>query len=384
MRKNYDVVIIGGGIQGLALAYYLARDSSLRVALFEKSYLGSGASGRNGEMIRSAFGSREWIGLWDKSLKLWENLAAELNFNVMFTRHGYLILATNDHEFEGLQQNLITQHEFGLATTILDAADVLRLIPKINPATVAGGLLQTNAGFARHDAAIWGYARAARRLKVNIFPFTEVTDIVVESGRVRAVKTERGDVETRTVINAAGAHDKRIAQMAGLDLPTEAQRVEIMVTEPLKPFLHKAVSAPGMLCYMHQSARGEFIGGASEDDFVPSASMKNSLGTTCAIAGKYVRLFPRLAGVRMMRQWTGLTSQTPDHAPIIGPVAGIEGFILCVGWAGYGFMGGPGGGKALSEYIISGQLPPEIRPFDLERFKTGKLVYEPAIIKKEH
>jgi len=135
---------------------------------------------------------------------------------------------------------------------------------------------------------------------------------------------------------------------------------------------------------MHQSARGEFIGGAEKDYFVPSTSMRNSLGTTYAIASKYVRLFPRLAGVRMMRQWTGLTCQVPDHGPIIGPVPEIEGFILSVAWSGYGFMGGPGGGKALSEYIITGEVPPEIRPFNSERFKTGELVIEPAIIKKEH
>ena len=384
MRKHYDVVIIGGGIQGLSLAYYLARDGSRRVVVFEKNYLGSGASGRNGEMIRSAFGSREWIGLWDKSLQLWENLAAELGFNVMFTRHGYLVLAKNPEEFEGCRRNKETQQEFGLATSVMDAEDVTRLIPAINPDMVAGGLLQTNAGFARHDAAIWGYAQAAQRLKVDIFPFTEVTDIVVKSGRVQAVKTSRGDVETRTVINAAGAQDQRISQMVGLELPPVAHRVELMVTEPLKPFLPKAVSAPGLLCYMHQSARGEFIGGAERDDFVPSTSMKNSLGTTCAIAKKYVRLFPRLAGARMMRQWTGLISQTPDHAPIIGPVPEIEGFLLSVAWSGYGFMGGPGGGKALAEYIISGQAPSEIRPFNAQRFKTGELVIEPAIIRKEH
>ena len=384
MRKHYDVVIIGGGIHGLSLAYYLARDVSKRVVVFEKNYLGSGASGRNGEMVRSAFGSREWIGLWDKSLQLWENLAAELGFNVMFTRHGYLILATTPEEFEGYRQNRQTQQEFGLATTIVDAEDVIKMIPAINPDLVAGGLLQTNAGFARHDGAIWGYAQAARRLKVDIFPFTEVTDIVVKSDSVQAVKTTRGDVETGIVVNAAGAHDQKIAQMVGLELPTEIYRVEIMVTEPLKPFLSKAVSAPGMLCYMHQSTRGEFIGGAERDDFAPSASMKNSLGTTCAIAAKYVRLFPQLASVRMMRQWTGLLSMTPDHAPILGPVPEIEGFILSVSWAGYGFMGGPGGGKALSEYILDGKIPPEMRPFNAERFKKGELVFEPAIIKREH
>jgi sarcosine oxidase, subunit beta len=384
MRKYYDVVIIGGGIQGLSLAYYLARDSSQRVVVFEKSYLGSGASGRNGEMIRSAFGSREWIGLWDKSLQLWEDLAVELGFNVMFTRHGYMILATNPAEFDGLKKNQKTQRELGLTTTLLDAEDVRRLIPAMNPDVVAGGLLQANAGFARHDAAIWAYERAARRLGVDIFPFTEVIDVVVQSGRVQAVKTSAGEVETRTVVNAAGAHDRRIAQMVGLELPTVAHRIEIMVTEPLKPFLSKAVSAPGLLAYMHQSARGEFIGGAERDDFVPSTSMRNSLGTTCAIAAKYVRLFPQLTGARMMRQWTGLISQTPDHAPIIGAVSEIEGFFLSVAWSGYGFMGGPGGGKALSEYILSGDLPPEIRPFNAKRFETGELVIEPAIIKKEH
>lgn len=384
MREHYDVVIVGGGIQGLSLAYYLARDSSQRVVVFEKSYLGSGASGRNGEMIRSAFGSRQWIGLWDKSLQLWENLAAELGFNVMFTRHGYMILATNPEEFDGLKQNQKTQRELGLTTTLLDAENVMRLIPPMNPDVIAGGLLQSNGGFARHDAAIWGYARAARRLGVDIFPSTEVMDIVVKSGRVQSVKTSGGEVETRTVVNAAGAHDQIISKMVGLDLPTEVHRIEIMVTEPIKPFLPKAVSAPGLLCYMHQSARGEFIGGAEKDDFVPSTSMKNSLGTTCAIAGKYVRIFPQLAGVRMMRQWTGLVSQTPDHAPIMGPVPEIDGFILSVAWGGYGFMGGPGGGKALSEYIITGQVPPEIRPFNAMRFNTGELVIEPAIIRKEH
>ena len=155
-----------------------------------------------------------------------------------------------------------------------------------------------------------------------------------------------------------------------------------MVTEPIKPFLPIAVSAPGLMLYMHQSARGEFIGGGEREDFAPSNSMKNSIGTTRAIASKYVRLFPGLCGVRMMRQWAGLICGTPDHAPILGPVPEIEGFILSVGWGGYGFMGGPGGGKALAEFIISGEVPPEIRPFNLQRFKTGELIKEPAIIKR--
>lgn len=380
MRKNYDVVIVGGGIQGLSLAYYLARDGLSRVAVFEKSYLGSGASSRNGQMIRSAFGSTEWIRLWDKSLRLWENLAHELNYNVMFTRHGYLVLATAPEQLELFRINSKRQQNFGLKTSLLDAQEIVKLIPAINPELVAGGNLQLNAGVARHDATIWAYTKAARNLNVDIFPFTEVVDIELKSGVVQGVRTSRGDVETRIVVNAAGAHDRRIAAMAGLDLPSQIYTNEIMVTEPIKPFLPIAVSVPGLRAYMHQSTRGEFVGGAERENKPPGNSMKSSLAGTRDIVRKYVRLYPGLAGVKLMRQWVGLISATEDHSPILGPVAGIEGFILSVGWGGYGFMGGPGGGKSLAEFILSGEVPPEIRPFNLERFKTGALVKETALL----
>ncbi len=380
MRKNYDVVIVGGGIQGLSLAYYLARDGLRRIAVFEKSYLGSGASGRNGQMIRSAFGSKEWIRLWDKSLRLWENLAHELNYNVMFTRHGYLVLATAPEQLELFRTNSKRQQDFGLKTCLLDAQEIVKLIPAINPDLVAGGNLQLNGGVARHDAAIWAYTKAARNLNVDIFPFTEVVDIVLKSGVVQGVRTSRGDVETRIVVNAAGAHDRRIAAMAGLDLPSQIYTNEIMVTEPIKPFLPIAVSVPGLMAYMHQSTRGEFVGGAERENKPPGNSMKSSLAGIRDIVRKYVRLYPGLAGVKLMRQWVGIISITEDHSPILGPVPEIQGFILSVGWGGYGFMGGPGGGKSLAEFILNGEVPPEIRPFNLERFKTGDLVEETAIL----
>ncbi|MEJ2727805.1 MAG: FAD-dependent oxidoreductase [Deltaproteobacteria bacterium] len=174
MKPNYDVVIIGGGVQGLSLAYNLAKNGTGKIAVFEKSYLGSGASSRNGEMLRSAFASKEWIRFFDKSLQLWETLASELDFNVMYTRCGYLILASTPKEFELCCTNVETQQSFGLKTELLTSKDVRRLIPAINPEMAAGGILQKNGGFARHDAAVWAYARSAQRLKVDIFPFTEV------------------------------------------------------------------------------------------------------------------------------------------------------------------------------------------------------------------
>jgi sarcosine oxidase subunit beta len=245
---------------------------------------------------------------------------------------------------------------------------------------VAGGNLQLNGGVARHDATIWAYAKAARNLNVDIFPFTEVVDIVLKSGVVQGVRTSRGDVETRIVVNAAGAHDRRIAAMAGLDLPTQIYTNEIMVTEPIKPFLPIAVSVPGLSAYMHQSTRGEFVGGAERENKPPGDSMKSSLAGIRDIVRKYVRLYPGLAGVKLMRQWVGIISVTEDHSPILGPVPEIQGFILSVGWGGYGFMGGPGGGKSLAEFILSGEVPLEIQPFNLERFKTGALVKDTALL----
>ena len=206
MKHHYDIVIIGGGVQGLALAYNLAKNKFGSIAVIEKSFIGSGASGRNGELLRSAFASEDWIRFFDKSMQLWETLSSELDFNVMYTRCGYLVLASTPAELELCRSNLKTQHDFGLRTELLDTKDVRKLIPALNPEMISGGTFQTNGGFARHDAVVWAYARAARRLQVNIFPYTEVNGIHVESGGVASVITSKGQIETTMVVNAAGGH----------------------------------------------------------------------------------------------------------------------------------------------------------------------------------
>jgi len=380
MKKKYDVVIVGGGVQGLSLAYNLARYGLHRVAVLEKSYIGSGASGRNGEMIRSAFASEEWIRLFDKSLRIWETLSGELDFNVMFTRHGYLILASTSEEMAACQNNIKRQNELGIGTRLVDAEEVINLIPALNTQVVTGGIFQSDGGFARHDAVVWAYARAARRLKVDICPFTEVIDIVVKSGKVLGVKTTQGDIETRTVVNAAGAYARRVAGMIGVELPLEIYRLEMMVTEPLKPFLRVALSSPHMMGYMHQTTRGEFAGGAEPENFSPYTGLKSTLVAAQDMARKFVFLFPGLYGARLMRQWAGVVSKTPDRGPLLGAVEEVEGFILSVGWGGYGFMGSPAGGKLMAQLIINGEAPAEIRPFSPKRFKTGELITESTII----
>ncbi len=378
LRKTYDVVIVGAGIQGLALAYNLARCGMPAVVVLDKSHVGSGASSRNGEMIRSAFASEEWIRFFSKSIEIWETLADELDFNVMFTRCGYLVLASTVDELEACLTHVKLQKTFGLQTRLLNADEVVTLIPAINPMMVSGGILQPNGGFARHDAALWAYARAASRLKVDIFPFTEVTDIVVKSGAVRAVKTSLGEIETDTIVNAAGGHAGRIAEMVGLNLPSQTYRLEMIATEPLKPFLPLALSSPHTLSYMHQSTRGEFVGGAEVKSLAPSKSLRSSLEATRDMAGKFIRLFPGLSNVRLMRQWAGIVDMAPDVSPVLGPVEEVDGFILDCGWV-YGFMGAPAAGKLLADYISTGEIPLEIRPFGFERFRTGKLIRDSSL-----
>jgi sarcosine oxidase, subunit beta len=379
MQNTYDVVIIGGGVQGLSLAYNLARKGLKNVVVVEKSYIGSGASGRNGEMIRSAFGSEEWIRLFDRSLQLWETLSDELDFNVMFTRCGYLVLASTPDELEACRNHMRLQKKFGLHTQLLDHADVTKSIPSLNPEMAAGGILQPGGGVARHDAVVWAYEQAAFRLGVDILPFTEVKGIIIRNNVVGGVETTRGCIATRTMVNAAGGHAKMVAAMAGIKLPTEVYRLEMLVTEPLKPFLPLAVSSPNTLSYMHQTTRGEFAGGAESADSEPRKSLRSSAEATQDMARKFIGLFPGLRAVKMMRQWGGIVDMASDISPLLGPVPEIEGFVLDCGWV-YGFMGSPAAGSFLAEFILTGDVPPEILPFSLSRFKDGKPILDPSLV----
>ncbi len=381
MKKNYDIVIIGGGAQGLSLAYNLAKQGLTDVAVLDRSYPGSGASGRNGEMIRSAFASTEWIRFFDAGLRIWETLSRELRFNLMFNRRGYLILATTPEELTVCRSGLELQKSFGLKTFSLDEHEIRKLVPALNPDMIRGGIMQPDAGFARHDALVWAYGQAAGRLGVDIFSYTTVTGIQIKNEEVKSITTTKDVIETPVVVNAAGGQSGEIAEMAGVKLPSDTYCLEMMVTEPLKPFLNPALASLNIMGYMHQSTRGEFCGGADLEKFEPTTSLKSTWLLTRDMARKFVRLFPGLAGVRLMRQWGGLVDMTEDIAPVLGPVPGIKGFILDCGWV-YGFMGAPAAGKFLADYMLSGEMPDEIAPFGLERFKTGKLVHDQSLLLK--
>ncbi len=377
--RSYDVVIVGGGVQGLALAYELCRRGVTSVAVLDRSWPGSGASGRNGEMIRSAFASTEWSRLFHHSLARWARLSAELDFNVLFSPTGYLILASTEDEVRRCAQDAATHARLGIDTEVLDARAARRLLPAANPDLVFGGLLQPRAGFAHHDAVVWAYLRAAARLGAHVFPGVEVHAVSTAAGRVTGVRTSRGPISAGAVVNAAGAAAGQLNQTAGVRLPLVQARLEMIVTEALKPFLRHAVASPHLLGYCHQTGRGEFVGGTE----LPRTDETGSLNATYELlrdmARKWVRLFPALAGVRLLRHWAGTVSEAPDLAPVIGTAPGISRFYLTIGWV-YGFMAAPASADLLAEQIVTGHVSPLIEPFSAQRLLDGRLISESSLV----
>jgi sarcosine oxidase subunit beta len=377
LRDRYDVVIVGGGIQGIALGYELAKLGVTGIAVLDAAWPGAGASGRNGEMIRSAFSSVEWCRLFDHCLTRWHGLSAELDFNTLFTPAGYAVLAADEQEAQSLRDQLPRHRELGLRSEWLDAAGARAMIPAAAPELVQGALWQDHGGFAHHDAVLWGYARAAARAGVEIHADAAVEAIAVSAGRVEGVTVRGRRIATPLVVNAAGAFAREVAAMAGVALPTQRLLLEILVTESLQPFLRPAVASLALMGYCHQTSRGEFVGGTEWKAEHPSDEIGVTLEGLRDMASKWVRLFPQLAGVRVVRHWSGLVDQTPDLAPVLGPAPGVEGFVLDCGWI-YGFMGAPAA-ELLARSIVDGRLDPIIEPFAVDRLYEGRLIEEGAL-----
>jgi sarcosine oxidase subunit beta len=381
LRSSYDVVIVGGGVHGLALAHGLADRGIRNVAVLEARWPGSGASGRNGELIRSAFGTPEWIQFYEHSVKLWHQLSAKLDFNVLFTAGGYTVIASNEEDVGRCKTAVARQQELGVQTRLITADEVRELVPAISPEVVSGGYHQADGGYAHHDAVVWGYAQAAARLGVEIHPYTTVEQVLTEGGKVTGVVTNRGRTSAPIVVNAAGAFSQEIAALAGVDLPLERFRIEAIVTESVEPFMRPAISLITLHGYAHQTSRGEFIGGTEFALPDKSDSLQVTWPMLVDMAQKFVRVIPQLAGVRVARHWAGLVSQAADLASVLGPVPELEGFWLSCGWL-YGFMGAPASGDLLAESIATGRVHEWVAPFGIERLRTGKLIADETLIQK--
>jgi sarcosine oxidase subunit beta len=380
LNNQYDVVIIGGGVHGLACAYYLAKNHGItNVAVLEKSYIGSGGSGRNTAIIRSNYLTPEGILFYDESVKLYEDLADVLDFNVMFSQRGHITLAHTDASLRTMRWRAEVNQIQGVNSRIIFPDEIKKLVPFMDVSDhprypVLGALYHPPGGVIRHDAVVWGYAHDADKRGVHIHQQTEVTGIEVEKNRVVGVKTNRGIIKTGTVLNATAGWCTLIADMAGVKLPIETRPLQACVTEPLKPFLDMVIVSGTLHFYLSQSDRGELVMGAEVDPFT-SYSMDSTLSFMEGLAGHVLELFPSLAKVRMLRQWAGLCDMTPDYSPIMG-FTPVEGFLVDVGWGTYGFKAGPVSGKRMAELIATNHTPELIAPFSYDRFFSGQLVGE--------
>ncbi len=373
-----EVVIVGAGIQGLSLAYELGRRGFRDVVVLDRSWPGSGASTRNGEMIRSAFASPEWTGLFDVALRRWHVLADELGAPTGFTAAGYLLLATTDEEAERLAGYAERHRQYGLATRLLDADETLAAAPALAPDQVRAGLLQADGGYGDHNLALFAFAAAAGRGGAGVHPYVEATAIRVDGGRVTGVETTAGPISTPRVVLAAGPSTPRLAALAGLEVGTRTVHLEAIATERLEPFLGPALAMLHVLGYGHQTPRGEFVGGTEQTEMARTEDVESNLYYLRDIAQKFVRVLPRLAGARLVRHWGGLLDTAPDMAPVLGPTE-IDGLVLDAGWT-YGFVGAPAGGLLLAEYLATGQVPPPLAPFLPERLVSGRFIEEGSLV----
>jgi len=380
LKASYDVVIIGAGVHGLAAAYYLARNHGITdVAVLDRGYLGGGNSGRNTAIVRSNYLTPEGVRFYDRSVKLYERLSSELNFNVMFSQSGHLTLAHTDSSLRTMRWRAEVNKLEGVRSEVIDPQEIKRLVPALDVSQnvrypIVGALYHEPGGIIRHDAVNWGYARGADAYGVHIHQRTEVTGIDVDNERVVSVRTTRGKIATRHVLNCTAGSSSVVAAMAGVTLPIVTLPLQAAVTEPIKHFLGAVIVSGTLHVYVSQTDRGELVFGASVDPF-GSYSMRGSLEFTEELAGQVLELIPAIAKVRIVRQWAGLCDMTADFSPVMG-VTPVEGFYVDVGWGTYGFKAGPVSGETMAQLVASGKTPELIAPFSLARFAEGRLVGE--------
>jgi sarcosine oxidase, subunit beta len=381
-NPSYDIIIVGGGGHGLAAAYYLAKNHGVtRVAVIERGWIGGGNTGRNTTIVRSNYLYPESARLYDFSLKLYEDLSQALNFNIMLSQRGLVLLAHSRHDLDAMSRWANAMRMNGIAAELLTREQVGALAPALDLSPrarlpVLGGFTQRRAGTARHDAVAWGYARAASALGVDIIQNCEVVDFIKEGGRVVGVNTNRGRIRAERVGIAAAGHSSVLAKLAGFRLPVTSYALQAMVSEPIKPLLDTVILSPGTGAYVSQSDKGEIVMGAMLDLF-PSYAQRGSFAITQAVIAATLALFPSFSRLNLMRQWAGIVDVVHDSSPIIGPTPIPNLYINC-GWGTGGFKAIPVGGWTLAHVLATGHSHPLAEPFQLERFITGRLVDEAA------
>lgn len=388
-KSSYDILIIGGGGHGLATAYYLAKEHGIsNVAVLEKGWIGGGNTGRNTTIIRSNYLFDESAALYNHAHKLWSGLSQDLNYNVMFSPRGVLMLAHTVHDVQSIKRHVHANQLNGIDNQWLDRGEVEEFCPQLNMSSTArfpivGAALQRSGGTARHDAVAWGFARAASGRGVDIIENCAVTAIQRKpDGSVSGVETTRGSIAANRVAIVTAGRSSTVAAMAGIRLPIESSPLQALVSEPTKPVLNCVVMSNTVHGYVSQSDKGELVIGAGSDAYV-SYSQAGSGHVSAQAIEAVCELFPQFARMRMLRNWAGIVDLTPDRSPIIGktPVPGL--FVNC-GWGTGGFKAIPGSGHVFAHTLATGEPHPIAAPFSLDRFQSGRLIDEAAAAAVAH
>jgi sarcosine oxidase subunit beta len=388
-KPAYDVLIIGGGGHGLATAYYLARQHGLtNIAVLERGWIGGGNTGRNTTVIRSNYLFPESAALYDHALVLWETLARELNYNVMFSARGVMMLAHTQHDVQVVKRHVHANRTAGVDNEWLTPEQAKAFCPPLYIGRdlrypVLGAALQRRGGVARHDAVAWGYARAADALGVDIVQNCEVTAINRGAdGAVTGVETTRGPIQARKIGVVAAGHTSVVMAMAGLRLPLESYPLQALVSEPVKPVMPCVVMSNTVHAYISQSDKGELVIGAGTDAYT-SYTQRGALHVATHTLEAICELFPMFRRLRMLRSWGGIVDVTPDRSPILSrtPVPGL--YVNC-GWGTGGFKATPGSGHLFAWTIAHDRPHPINAPFSLERFRDGATIDEAAAAAVAH
>ena len=378
-KKSYDIIIVGGGGHGLGTAYYLAKEHGLKnIAVIEKGWLGCGNTGRNTTIIRSNYLWDESAGLYDHSLKLWENLSAKLNYNVMFSQRGVLNLAHNEHDVKEIKRRMCANRLNGLDSRWINTREIKKLVPIMNTDNlrypVLGASYQPRGGVARHDAVAWGFAMRADEMGVDIIQNCEVNKIRTKNGEVEGVETSRGFIQSKKIGVVASGHTSILAATAGVKLPLQSRPLQALVSEPIKPVIDTVVMSNAVHAYVSQSDKGELVIGAGTDGY-NSFTQRGGYDVIEETIRAIVELYPIFGKMKMLRQWGGIVDICPDASPIISKTS-IKGLYFNCGWGTGGFKATPGSGDLFAHTIANDEPHKLNADFNINRFVSGDLVDE--------
>mgnify|MGYP002044533458 FL=1 len=378
-REFYDVIIIGGGGHGLGTAYYLAKEHGLKnIAVIEKGWIGGGNTGRNTTIIRSNYLWDDSAHLYEHSLKLWENLSTELNYNVMFSQRGVMNLAHNEHDIKEIKRRVSANNLNGIDSLWLSKEEIQKKVPIMNTDNlrypVLGASYQPRGGTARHDAVAWGFAMRADEMGVDIIQNCEAHQIKTKNGKIEGVETSKGFIRANKVGVVASGHTGVLAETAGIRLPLQSKPLQALVSEPIKPIIDTVVMSSAVHAYVSQSDKGELVIGAGTDGY-NSFTQRGGFDIIEETVRAMVELYPVFGKMKMLRQWGGIVDICPDASPIISK-CDVEGLFFNCGWGTGGFKATPGSANVFAHTIAKNEAHQINSAFNLDRFASGKLVDE--------